>query len=393
MTFNFTQRHKIIAIALVVLGLVAIVAGFMTGHGDNTRSWASLLLGNYFFMGVSLAALTFVAIQYVAEVGWSAMIKRIPLAIMTYIPIGVIIMMIIFAASGHDIYHWKDHDLVDPSSPKFDKILYNKAAWLNVPFFWGRMIAYLIVWSLCMYFIRKNNIAEDTEGGTKNYMKNSRISAGFLVFFLVTSSTMAWDFIMSIDAHWFSTLFGWYNFASIWVSGLSMMGLIVVYCYKQGIMPKLLTSHIHDNAKFIFAFSIFWTYLWFSQFMLYWYANLPEEVVYFFPRQGHYRALWLLNFVINFIAPFLMLMSRDTKRKLNSLMFVAVLVMVGHWLDMYLMIFPGTVGDHGTIGFVEVGSTMFFAGIFMFVVLRNLAAAPIVAPNHPMMAESELFNL
>lgn len=392
MEFTFTSRHKNISIALMVVGAAAIAAGFATGH-DTTRSWASLLLGNFFFMALALAAIAFVAIQYVAEVGWSAMIKRIPMAMSTYLPFAGIFMIIIFIAGHHDLYHWTHDGLTDPSSPHFDEKIAGKSAFLNTPFFLVRLVVYFLIWAGFAHLIRKNSIAEDSIGGTSMYFKNRKLSAIFLVLFLVTSSTMAWDIIMSIDPHWFSTLFGWYTFASMWVSALSMMGLILVYLKRKGLMPGMNENHLHDVGKFMFAFSIFWTYLWFAQFMLYWYANLPEEVAYYMPRFGHYRPLFLLNFFVNFITPFLVLMSRDSKRKLNYVLVGSIIILCGHWLDMFLMIMPGTVGSEGSIGYVEIGSTMFFGGVFMFVVLRNLAAAPLVAKNHPMLEEAKHFSI
>ncbi len=391
MNFTFTQRHKIIALALIVIGIIGITIGALNApmhgeHKDLARTWASLLLGNFFFMVIALAGIAFVAIQYVAEVGWSAYIKRIPLAMSTYIPFAAIFMILIFIFGHHDIYPWT-HDI------KGDHILEGKKAFLNIPFFTIRMILYFLIWGILAYFIRKNNILEDTQGGTALYFKNRKLGAAFLVLYLITSSMMAWDFIMSIDPHWFSTLFGWYVFASGWVSGLSMMGFLIIYLKRQGLMPGLQESHLHDTGKFMFAFSIFWTYLWFAQFMLIWFANLPEEVAYFIPRLSSYRTLFIINFVVNFITPFLVLMTRDAKRKLSIVATGSIIILVGHWLDMYLMIMPGIVGDNYHMGWSEFGATALFGGIFMFVVLRNLAAVPLVGKNHPLLEESLHHNI
>ncbi|MEQ1732174.1 MAG: quinol:cytochrome C oxidoreductase [Bacteroidia bacterium] len=386
MNFTFTQRHKLVAAVLMAVGVLGIVLGAINApEGDMTRTWASLLLGNFFFMVIALAGLAFVCIQYVAEVGWSAIIKRIPLAMSSYIWVAGVFMIIIFALGHKDIYPWTMEVL--------DHHLSKKASFLNVPFFAIRMVIYFAIWITFSLLIRKNALAEDELGGTSMYMKNRKLSAAFLVLYLVSSSMMAWDFIMSIDPYWFSTLFGWYVFASGWVSGLSMMGLIVVYLKRQGLIPGLQESHVHDIGKFMFGFSVFWAYLWFAQLMLYWFGNLPEEVAYFIPRLTTYRPLFLLNFAINFITPFLVLMTRDGKRKLSVVATAAIIILVGHWLDMYLMVMPGTVGSNYNFGWSEIGATAFFGGLFMFVVMRSLASAPLVAKNHPMLKEALNHNI
>lgn len=391
MNFTFTQRHKLIAAALMVVGVLGIALGAMNapelegGVKDMTRTWASLLLGNFFFMIIALAGLAFVSIQYVAEVGWSAIIKRIPLAMSTYIPFAAVFMILIFIFGHEYIYSW--------STGVLDHHLSKKAAFLNITSFMIRMVIYFAIWIAFAFIIRKNALAEDTIGGTSMYMKNRKFAAAFLVLYLVSSSMMAWDFIMSIDPYWFSTLFGWYVFASGWVSGLSMMGLIVVFLKRQGLLPGLKESHLHDIGKFMFGFSVFWTYLWFVQMMLMWFADLPEEVAYFIPRFTTYRPLFLLNFAINFITPFLVLMTRDAKRKISIVATAAIIILVGHWLDMYLMIMPGTVGSNYHFGWSEVGATAFFGGLFMFVVMRNLAASPLIAKNHPMLQEALNHNI
>jgi amino acid permease len=213
------------------------------------------------------------------------------------------------------------------------------------------------------------------------------------VAFAVTSSTAAWDFIMSIDTHWFSTLFGWYTFAGMFISAIAVMNFILAYNVKKGNMPFITEHHLHDAGKFMFAFSIFWTYLWFAQFMLIWYANIPEEVTYFMVRFDHYRELFIANFLINFIAPFLVLMTRDAKRKLNLLMIISVVIFIGHWIDVFLMVTPGVVKEHWHIGWMEIGTTIGFLGMFMYVVQNALSKAPLLREKHPYLQESLHHNI
>jgi hypothetical protein len=206
--------------------------------------------------------------------------------------------------------------------------------------------------------------------------------------FAVTSSTSAWDFLMSIDAHWFSTLFGWYTFIGLFVSGLGMTCMFVLYLKRRGYMDHVNSNHLHDIGKYMFAFSIFWTYLWFSQFMLIWYANLPEEVVYFKVRWENFRTMWYSNLMINFIAPFLILMSRDAKRQMTILWVAGIIIFFGHWIDVFLMVEPGTVGKAWTIGFTEIGTMIGYLGLFIWSTLSELSKASLVPKNHPMLVES-----
>lgn len=385
MRYNFTKNNKTLAFAMMAIGVIGVAYGFIT---DEHKAWASLLLGNFYFMAIALAGTFFLAIQYVAEVGWSAGLIRIFQAQGSYIPYAGIAMLLIFILGHHDLYHWTHHELVEKGSPEYDEILAGKSGYLNIPFFVTRMVAYFLIWTVCTLSLRKHSVQEDLDGDIKHHKKMIRISATFLVLFAVTSSTSAWDFIMSIDPHWYSTLFGWYTFASLFVSGLAMITLLTIYLKKQGYLENINNNHLHDLGKFMFAFSIFWTYLWFAQFMLIWYANLPEEITYFLARFANYKWLFIANFCINFFVPFLTLMSRDSKRKIQLLTFAACVILIGHWIDMFLMIMPGAVGAHWSIGIAEIGTTIGFGGIFLFVTLKALSKAPLVAQKHPMGGES-----
>ena len=194
---------------------------------------------------------------------------------------------------------------------------------------------------------------------------------------------------MSIDAHWYSTMFSWYTFASSFVPGVALITLFVVFLKNNGYLEYTTREHIHDLGKFQFAFSIFWTYLWYSQFMLIWYANIPEETTYFEPRmQGVYRGIFLLNLLINFLAPLLILMRRGSKRNYGTLTMMSVLIIFGHWLDFYQMVFPSISSDHVPFMLVDFGIALGFVGLIMFVTAKSLAKAKLVPINHPFLKES-----
>jgi len=418
-TFEFTAKTKKNLFIFIVIGLVlAVVGTFMSmggGHheageaaeaaagGHHEFHWyqrvfANLWINNVFFAGLSLVGVLFFAIQYAAQVGWSAGIKRIPLSFGAWIPIAGVLMLVTYFIAGHDIFHWTHADLYDKSSEGYDSIIDGKGAYFFWPlakgsfpiFFLARMVIFFGVWYWLFAKLKKVAVEEDTVGGTEKWYKLRKLSAIFIVFFAVSSSMAAWDWVMSIDTHWFSTMFGWYNFASWWVSGLALTAFIVVTLKDKGYLKVVNSNHIHDLGKFVFAFSIFWTYIWFSQFLLIYYANIPEETIYFVERwkNGHYAPLFYLNLGINFFFPFLVLMTRDAKRHSRFIKVVAPLIIVGHWLDFYLMITPGTLKENGGFGLLELGLMFVYAGAFIYVVLNQLSKAPLYAKNHPMLEES-----
>ncbi|MGF1636037.1 MAG: quinol:cytochrome C oxidoreductase [Cyclobacteriaceae bacterium] len=401
------QANKRLFIIMAV-GIVLTIIGIFTtgdhaaddgsGHSFHWihRLYANLWLNNVYVTGIALIGVFFLAIQYAAMAGWSAYIKRIPEAFGYWLPIAGVLTLVLFfitnftAPDHFHIFHWLDSSLYDVDGDHYDFIIAGKQGYLNTGFFLARMIAYFVLWSYMFFVIRKHSLAEDKIGGDAHWFKMRVASTVFIIIFAVTSSTSAWDWVLSIDTHWFSTMFGWYMFSSWFVAGLAAITLTVILLHEQGYLQQLNSSHLHDLGKFVFAFSVFWAYIWFSQFMLIYYANIPEETVYFVERlkSGVYSPWFYANLFINFIFPFLFLMTRDAKRHTIFLKIVCVVLIFGHWLDFFMMIMPGTVGENGGIGFMEIGTAMIFGSAFVLVLIRSLAKAPLVARNHPMLDES-----
>ena len=356
------------------------------------RFWSNLLVNGFFFFGITLGALFFLALHYATESGWGVVLLRVFEGIMSAMPIGIVVLLIVFLVGsfgGHHIYPWMDPELTDPSSSHFDAIIYGKKAYLNLPFFWIRVIAYFATFYLFLRWFKKKSRQEDNEGGTESHFKMYRRGALFLVFFAVFSSTMSWDFIMSIDTHWFSTLFGWYVFSGIWLSGMIMAMMITLFLRKRGYLPFVKSSHIHDVAKWMFALSFLWSYLWFSQFMLIWYSNIPEEVIYFTERIENYKILFFGTFFVNFFFPMVFLMSAGTKRSPGYLIVIGLLIFIGHWFDVFNMVMPGTLFDQWEYGLLELGMFLMFLGTFVFTVLRSISKSPLLQKNHPYLEESK----
>ena len=356
-------------------------------HQIHNRPYAALYVAAFFFMMISLGALAFYAIQYASQSGWSPVLFRVMQAITYYLlPGALIVLAIAFFADKH-LFIWMDPDVV-----AHDKLIQAKAGWLNKTAFLIRGLIFIGGWSLYRYFSRKFSLAQDLANDNKNFKRNFQISAGFLVFYIYTESMMSWDWVMSVDPHWFSTLFGWYVFASMVVSGITTIALMTIYLKSKGYMKFVNDSHLHDLAKYMFGFSVFWAYLWFSQFMLIWYANIPEEVTYFVTRIEDYTIPFFTMFALNFIFPFLVLMNSDYKRIPWFIVMAGMIILVGHYMDVYNMIMPATVGDRWGFGLPEISALALFAGLFIILVFYSLSKAPLLAKGNPFIKESENFH-
>jgi hypothetical protein len=359
-------------------------------HQLSNKPWAALYVAAFFFFMISLGVLAFYAIQRAAQAGWSPVLYRVMEGITAYLLPGGIIVIAILALSGMHLNHlfiWMDPEVV-----AHDKLIAGKVGFLNVPFFLIRAVIFLSGWTLYRYFSRKFSLAQDEANDISNHKKNFRISAAFLVFYIVTESIMSWDWVMSIDPHWFSTLFGWYVFASMFVSGITAIALITIYLKSKGYLEFVNDSHIHDLGKFMFGISVFWTYLWFSQFMLIWYSNIPEEVTYFITRIEDYNLPFFGMLIMNFIFPLLILMNSDYKRINYFIVMAGIVIILGHYMDVFNMIMPSAVGDQWFIGAAEIGGFLFFLGLFIFIVFKEMTKAPLLAKGDPYMGESERFH-
>ena len=362
-------------------------------HYDWTnRIWANVWLNAVFFTGMSVIGMFFVSLQYLAKAGWSSVLKRVPEAFPKFLYVTLPILLAVFFFKGDVIFHWMHHGVTEVGSENYDKIIAGKSGYLNKTFFIARLIGFGAIWLILWNMLRKKSLEEDLVGGTEIFTKLVRIGVAFIVIFGLSSSMFAWDWVMSIDTHWFSTMFGWYMFSSWHVTGLAIITLTVLLLKDKGYMSYVNENHLHDLGKFMFAFSIFWSYVWFSQFLLIYYANFPEETIYFLERwEGHnkiYKTSEILNILFNFLFPFLVLMTRDAKRTRIFLKIACFFIISGHYIDFYQMIMPGVVGPHGGYGLVEFGMLTAFSCAFIYVISDELTKASLVAKNHPFLPEA-----
>ncbi|MCX8473725.1 MAG: quinol:cytochrome C oxidoreductase [Sediminibacterium sp.] len=397
--FEPTSSLKRWALIFTTVGVLTLLIGlfsqgFSSDPHKQTHFWGTLMYNSIFWLLVTNAAMFFICIITLAWGGFLQSFRRVAEAITTLVPIFgaitfVVLMYQIFT-HNHHIYHWLDKEAVEA-----DPILKGKSGFLNPTFYTIWSFLTIALWSFLGYRMRKLSSEADVEQMTfetaKSYIWRNTVSASlFIVWFALTAtSTIHWLWTMSIDPHWYSTMFSWYNFASTFVSGVSLIAIWVLYLKKHDYLELTNQEHVHDLGKFMFAFSIFWCYLWFSQFMLIWYANIPEETVYFYQRMhGPYKLFYYLNLIINFLLPFLVLMKRAAKRNYNLVIFMACLLIFGHWIDFYQQFMGSLQKEEANMGWLDLGILCFFIGLIIFGVIRALKSKPLIPVYHPFIKES-----
>lgn len=443
MRYQFSSRLKLISLILVIIGLITFGVGYyQNDHIDikeietilhnnekiansqpmnsaymhdkplsqehinhaldqvHNRPWAAIFIPLMLFFGISATALFFNAIQHAGHAGWSIVIIRVMEGIASYLPVGGILMLIFIILSSYggehgglnNLYHWMDPSLTDQSSPHYDLLIKSKEPFLNRPSFVIRTLIYI---SGCIFFLFKIKSLTKKLDETKLFSDNQKVynwSVGFIVFFALASACWAWDWLMSIDPHWYSTLYMWYAMISCLVSSIAVMIIISVYLNKKGNLPAFNNNHLHDLAKFLFGFSLLWSYLWFCQYMLYWYADVPEETVYFFGRYKLYSETYFTMLIPNLVLPFLILVSSKVKRSFVIVPIMAVIVILGHYMDFFNIIMPGTVGAYWNFGLLEIGSFLFILGLFIYTVMYSISKLNLEAKGNPYYHESEIFE-
>ncbi len=366
--------------ALAAAGAISLAAAaFFT----PARAWANLLLASYYILGLGLAGLLFVAFHYVTGAAWSTAFRRVPEAMAVGVPVAALGVAALLAFKS-PLYPWFGEVVAEGEAMWF------KAAWLDPLAFRARAALYFVIWIFFAWLIRRQSRRQDADGKFSRRRWNARLSALFLVFFAVTFWLASYDWIMALDPAWYSTIFGAYNFAGLFQSGLAAIIVLAVALRRAGALRNVLRDeHLHDLGKLLFGFSCFWMYLWFSQYMLIWYAHLPEETTYFVARaKGYWAPLFLLQVVLNWAVPFFFLLPRRAKRSASVLATVAGVVLVGRWLDLYINVMPPFAGETPAFGFAEVGSAVGVVGLFSLVFLLSFRRASPVPRGDATLSES-----
>jgi hypothetical protein len=374
--------------ALGVAGVALLAAGMLAGA---ERAWSAWLVASLGLLDLGLFGVVFVATQYASGAAWSVALRRIPEAMASAIVLGGVGVGVVLLARP-ELYPWT-RGLGDHAGP----LAAFKVWWLSWPFAVARAAIYLAVWLGFARAIVAHSRRQDEDGEPAHTRQNIRLSVGFLVAFAATFSLASFDWVMSLEPDWYSTIFAVYRFAGLFSSGLAALIVAAIVLGRGPLRFVVSGEHLHDLGKLLFAFCTFWMYIWFSQYMLIWYANFPEETTYFVLRtRGAWALLFFTNVLLNWIVPFLVLLRRSPKRRPELLVKVAAVVLAGHWLDLHLMIVPaasphppGALPAAGDVfAWWDAAGAAALVGAAGWAVARGLARAPLVPVNDPQLAAS-----
>ena len=376
---KISRGFTISAFVLMGIGVVTFIIGFLYSPAG---AWGNFMVNNYYFLSLAIGASFFLAIQYITHSGWSAAFKRVPEAMMSYIPVAALFFVFLYFGM-HQLYEWTHADVLSS-----DELVLHKSPYLNVPFFYIRLVVYFAAWILLIRVLRKLSLKEDEYGGLQYFHKSEFYSKVYIFVLAITFSLATIDWIKSIDVHWFSTMFAVKNFIAAFYHGTAVIAFIVILLNARGHFSFLNKYHIHDFARYIFILSIIWGYMWFAEFMLIWYGNIPEETFYYYDRwHDGWKVFFYLNIIINWAIPFVVLMPVPTSRNKMVLSSVIVILIIGQWIDLYQQVMPGVVGERN-LTLIEIGTFLGYVGLFIFIVAKSLSRASLVPKNHPYLQES-----
>ncbi len=398
--FEFSGKLKTILLVGIVIGLLSlIIEYFVVGDELHSQFWGDIMLNNSYFMGMALMALFAMSAFIASWAGWYSVMKRLLEAFNAFLIPGAVIIFIVALGNyfgWHHLYLWNDaHHVAN------DEVIQGKSAFLNKNTYMILTLLFVGVWLLYRYKLRNLSLLEDAgvKGDYSAHQKMRNWAGTFLPIAGYSSALLIWLWLMSIEVHWYSTMYAWYTAASWFVGVLSVMIITLSYLKTKGYFELVTKEHIHDLGKFLFAFSIFWSYLFFDQYMLIWFGNIGEETVHFKVQQGEFPVIFYTVLILNFIVPFLGLMINSAKKATWVLVSVSILTFIGHWLDMWLNVKPfvGEVtaeftGVHEHISHYpsipEIGVMIGFLSLFLFVTFKCLSNAPLLPENDPYLEES-----
>jgi hypothetical protein len=367
-------------VAVGVAGVLVTALGLLV---NPARAWPNVLLAAFLALGLALGGLLFVAFAFVTKAGWSVAVRRVPEAMAATLPVGIAAMVVALLGAPW-LYEWSHADAVAA-----DHLLQEKSAWLNVPFFASRAVLCFVVWLGFAAVILRLSRRQDERGDFRPTRRNVVWSTLFLVAFALTFSAAAFDWIMSLEPHWFSTVFALYHITGLFLAALAATTVLVIVLRRLGPFRGVVRAdHRHDLGRLTLGFATFWAYLWYSQHMLIWYGNIPEETSYYVARlAGAWGPLLVLSLVVNWLVPFLVLLPRTAKRNEGVMLTMALLLLAGRWLDLYLGILPPFLGEPG-LGPWEVAPVAAALSLTVLAAFRALARHPVVPAGDPYLVES-----
>ncbi len=395
LTYRLQKKGNFANLALlaIALGLVGSVAAYFT---NPEQFFHAFLVAFSFWTSIGLGAMFFTMLHHLTGASWSVTVRRIAEQIMMGLPIMFIFTIVLFLGL-HSLYHWTH---VDPAT---DAFLAVKQPYLNEPFFIGRTIFYFVVWSALAIVLNRMSRSMDTNPTARTFQRLKVVSAIGMLLFAFTITYAAWDWLMSLDFHWYSTIFGVYFFGGAFLNALAMITLLAMYLRKRSDLDKAISvEHFHDLGKLIFGFIVFWSYIGFSQFFLQWYGNIPEETVWYLNRwDGSWKIPSLILLFGHFMAPFVIMIFRASKRSFLVMKVMAFWLLFVHWVDMYWLAYPyftktlykeGVLAKNGVLfSWIEPSLMILVGGVFLFVVWRQLSNNPLVPVGDPKLEASIRF--
>lgn len=364
------------ALLVGVIGLVLCAVGYFV---DPRRFFHSYLTAYMFWVTVGLGGLFLVMLHYLVNARWSIVIRRLLESIMVCLP-AMAILFLPVVAGMHELYHWSHAEAVAQ-----DHLLQAKAPYLNTVFFLVRALVYFAVWYLLARSLYKASLAEDDSYNEERRARTRRVAAGGMLLFAFTTTFAAFDWLMSLDAHWYSTIYGAYVFAGTVTAVISFTTLVALYLRKQGILADVITlEHYNDLGKLAFAFTIFWAYMAFSQYFIIWYANIPEETIWYQHRwAGSWKIVSLSLVIGHFVLPFILLMPKLMKRRLGFLAGISLWLLLMQWVDLYWLVMPNATPEGAIVSWIDLVAMAGVGGVFVWMFWRRLVSQPLIPVGDP----------
>ncbi|WP_185872805.1 hypothetical protein [Blattabacterium cuenoti] len=402
MSYNFFKdknKEKKFIIFFIILGLFLIFFDIIKFNNSLIEQLHNIIIITYtnilYLTLISLGILCFLTIQYVSKSVWSVIIYPIMEILSSFLPYGCMLIFIMFIFNSLNIIQllpWMNTNVVNPNSILYDEIIANKKEFLNVPFFLIRNIFYMIVWNVFYFKIKKISCILHNNYSIKLYEKLNSLSVKFIIFFAITSIFMGWDWIMFLNPHWISTIFSWYLFSSYLSAGIGVIILFSIYLNKIGYLSYFNEHHLHDLSKYLFSSSLLWTYFWFSQFLLYWYSNIPEEMIFFIKRTIFYENIHFWMLILNFLIPFFGLLSSKNKKNPLIVSMISIIILIGHYIDMYQLIIPEISLFKYNFGLADIGMLLIIVSIFLKIIFYNVNKHQLKYIGHPYFKESQHYK-
>jgi len=386
-TYRITESGNLGKYALIA-GLLFLAISAWGYWQDSTQFYLAYMTSFVFWLAISLAGLFFTMLHHLTGAKWSIVLRRIAESMMAPFPL-MLILFVPLVFGLHDLYHWSHPEVV-----AVDEILQKKAAYLNTPFFLIRTAFYFLVWIVLSRSLTKLSLTQDHSYDEKKVIMMRKISALGMILFAITITFSAFDWLMSLDAHWFSTIFGVYIFSGAFLGGLTFMIMFGVYLRRHNIMNNIFTvEHYHDLGKLTFGFIIFWAYMAFSQYFLIWYANLPEENFWYLYRwDNSWETISLIIVFGHFVIPFLGMITRGAKRSLVFLPIMAGWIFIMHWVDLYWVVMPTHYRDGFHFSWVDITTFIGIGGLFIFIFFKHFTNHPVVPIKDPALETSINFT-